>query len=97
MASAYTMHFFENGDYPDGGNADWNVAGIGLLYIYVENLADAVLVTPLNLDATLQLDHGRGWVGFTASTGIETWQVHDVLNWKFSSLRVDIEHMPSIV
>ena len=90
------MHFFENANYPEGGMADWSVAGLGLLYVYVNNLEDAVLITPLNLASTLQLNHGRAWIGFTASTGKETWQVHDVLDWEFSSLRMDIEEVPSI-
>jgi len=95
--TSHTMHFFENSDYPHGGMADWSIAGLGLLYIYVENLKDATLVIPLNLDATLKLNHGRAWVGFTASTGIDTFQVHDILQWKFSSLRMDIDHYPPLI
>lgn len=32
-------------------------------------------MVPLNLEATLRLNHGRAFVGFTAGTGKETWQV----------------------
>lgn len=33
------------------------------------------LVVPLNLEATMRLNHGRAFVGFTAGTGKDTWQV----------------------
>lgn len=32
-------------------------------------------MVPLNLEATLRLNHGRAYVGFTAATGRDTWQV----------------------
>lgn len=35
------------------------------------------LVVPLNLEAGLQLNHGRAFVGFTAGTGKDTWQVRE--------------------
>lgn len=34
------------------------------------------LVVPLNLEDTLRLHHGRAFVGFTAATGTDTWQVN---------------------
>ena len=40
-----------------------------------------VLITPLNLAATLKLDDGRSYVGVTAATGSEHWQAHDVLRF----------------
>ena len=86
MASPYIMDFFKGDDY----NGDWGKGGLGLLYIYCENMVDPVLVVPLNLASTLNLNRGRAWVGFTAATG-SSWQAHDILNWKFSSLRLDID------
>ena len=74
-------------------NNDWTHGGLGMLYIYCENLL--VLVVPLNLASTLKLNRGRAWVGFTAATGESTWQTHDILNWKFSSLREDAEYFSS--
>jgi len=69
-----------------------------MLYVYVNNLVDAVLVVPLHLEATLRLNHGRGWVGFTAATGTNTYQVHDILDWRFDSLRKDKEGVePTLV
>ena len=35
--------------------------GIGMLYIYFENLIDPILVVQLNLAATLKLNYGRAW------------------------------------
>jgi hypothetical protein len=31
--------------------------------------------------------NGRAWVGFTAATGADVWQQHDVLGWHWTSLR----------
>lgn len=75
----------------DGAVADWG-GGIGTLSVYVENLDEPCLVVPLNLKATLRLNHGRAFVGFTAGTGKDTWQAHDVLRWSLSSLREDTPH-----
>jgi hypothetical protein len=57
-----------------GGQGDWGV-GLGLLSVYIDDLFKPIFVTPLNLDATLRLNRGRAWVGFTAATGEDTWQV----------------------
>lgn len=32
-------------------------------------------MVPFNLEGTLRLNHGRAFVGFTAATGRDTWQV----------------------
>jgi hypothetical protein len=48
---------------------------VGTLSVFVDDLFKPVLITPLNLDATLQLNRGRAWVGFTAATGDATYQV----------------------
>jgi len=95
--SPHIMHFFENAEFISGGMADWSISGIGMLYIYCQNLVDPVLVVPVNIGATLDLNRGRAWVGFTAATGVHTWQVHDVLQWTFSSLREDFEYIPPTV
>ena len=65
---------------------------------YVDDLNAPAIVTPLSVDALLRLDHGRAWVGITASTGLDTWQTHDVLAWNFTSLRKDPHvDMPPLV
>ena len=84
----YASHFIENGDFKNGGLGDWGI-GMGLLKIYVQNLNDPVLIVPLNLETTLDLNHGRAFVGFTSATGENTWQVHDILDWVFTSTRKD--------
>jgi len=86
LASPYVSHFLENADFENGGMADWGT-GMGMLQVYLENLVDPVLVVPLNLGATVDLNHGRAWVGFTSATGFNSWQVHDILDWRFKSLR----------
>jgi Legume lectin domain. len=63
--------------------------GMGLLTVYIEDLNRPVLSVPLNLSDMLQLNHGRAWVGFTASTGQDAFQVHDIYSWQFHSLRKD--------
>ena len=82
-----------------GGSPDWLDGGIGALSVYVDDLLSPVLVTPLNLAGTLDLhNHGRAWVGFTAGTGFATWQVHDILEWKFRSTRRDpVDAPPPVV
>ena len=46
---------------------------------------------PADLDDLLALDatQGRAWVGFTAATGADEFEAHDVLAWHFTSLRED--------
>ena len=65
--------------------------------VYVDDLHSPVLVTALNLGALLKLHHGRAWVGFTASTGLATWQTTDLLSWHFNQLRLGREAHPSPV
>ena len=95
-SSPFVAHFLENADFANGGMADWGV-GLGLLQIFVGNLADPVLIVPLSLEETLHLNHGRSWVGFTSATGLNTWQVHDLLDWHFTSLRHDKKTSPAIM
>lgn len=85
----HMAHFFQNDNYHSGGLGDWGNEGLGLLHIYCQNMNDPILTVPLHLSKTLKLNRGRAWVGFTASTGDETYQVHDVLDFTFSSLRYD--------
>jgi hypothetical protein len=70
---------------------------MGLLYIYIDDLYSPILVTPLNLAATLRLDGGRAYVGFTAATGASHWQAHDLLSWQFKSLCLDTDYTPPLV
>ena len=56
--------------------------GLGTLKVFVDDLGSPALTVPMNLGAFLDLDNGRAWVGFTASTG-ESFQAHDVLSFRF--------------
>jgi hypothetical protein len=89
VASPHILSFFENNNFQQGGNSDWNKAGLGVLSVYIENLDTPVLSVPLHLSATLNLNRGRAYVGFTAATGDETHQAHEINSWYFSSLRMD--------
>lgn len=88
MASPYVSHFFQNENYPVG-LADWETPGLGMLYIYVMDLYEPKLIVPLHLIQTIHLERGRAYVGFTAATGDTTRQSHDIIDWSFSSLRMD--------
>lgn len=53
---------------------------LGTLAIFVDDLSEPVLVVPVNLANTLELDNGRAWLGFTAATG-EAVDNHEILSW----------------
>src|SRR6185503_15652822 len=55
-------------------------AGATQLRIYVDDLASPALAVDVDIDATLDLDAGTAWVGFTSATG-GGFQSHDVLDW----------------
>ncbi len=53
--------------------------------MFLDDLVTPVLGVSVDLEETLDLDRGRAWVGFTATTG-GGWQNHDILSWQFTSL-----------
>ncbi|KAF4129584.1 Bacterial lectin [Phytophthora infestans] len=65
-------------------------SGVGLLSIYLDDMNTPVLTVPLRIENTLELFHGRAWVGFTGATGANAWQTLDILSWDFDSLRHNI-------
>ena len=62
--------------------------GLGVLRVFVDDLADPVLTVPVNLGAHLGLDQGRAWVGFTSATGA-AYQNHEIGNWTLSEVLSD--------
>jgi uncharacterized repeat protein (TIGR01451 family) len=54
----------------------------GILSIFIDDRQ--MILIYINLAATLNLDAGRAWVGFTAATGA-AYENHDVLTWQLSS------------
>ena len=50
------------------------------LRIYVDDLATPALTVDIDIAATLSLDAGAAWVGFTSATG-GGFENHDVLDW----------------
>ena len=50
------------------------------LRIYVDDLATPALTVDVDIAATLALDAGAAWVGFTSATG-GGFENHDVLDW----------------
>lgn len=79
--SAFAGHFFSSGAW---------VSGVGVLAVYLNDMDTPVLSVPLRIEKSLELNHGRAWVGFTAATGELAWQTHDILSWQFDSLRRNI-------
>jgi hypothetical protein len=80
---------FVGGVHAGPSNRDTGAPPPGTLSVFVGNLTAPVLVAPLSLDAALDLrgSRGRAWVGFTAATGADVWQAHDVLAWALVSGR----------
>jgi uncharacterized repeat protein (TIGR01451 family) len=58
----------------------YDPAGAGALRVFVDDLSTAVLTVAVDLDATISLDDGTAWVGFTSATGAG-FENHDVLDW----------------
>lgn len=81
--------YFQRGDFESGSKSNWYDPGLGALSIFIQDLNTPVLSVPLHIPGTLDLDNGRAWIGFTAATGEETYQSHDILSFSFSSLRMD--------
>ncbi|MCG3123923.1 MAG: hypothetical protein GIKADHBN_02361 [Phycisphaerales bacterium] len=54
----------------------------GVLSVFIDNVTSPVVSVAIDLSATLSLDAGRAWVGFTGATGGST-EHHDVLAWSF--------------
>jgi hypothetical protein len=97
MSLTFNISSSQNADFQYGGEGDWG-QGVGLLYVYIDDMYSPVLMIPINLQATLKLDHGRAYVGLTGATGDNHWQVHDILNWNFQSLyRNKLYYEPIIV
>lgn len=90
-------HVLQNKDYQGGGQGDWG-NGVGLLYIYIDDLEQPVLTTYLDISTIIQLDNDGAYVGFTAATGDSHWQTHDIASWQFRSLYIDKKYTsPTIV
>lgn len=66
------------------------MAGVGMLSVYLDDMDTPVLTVSLRLESSIELNHGRAWVGFTAATGENAWQTHEILSWRFDSLRRNI-------
>ncbi len=74
-------------DFSDGNIHDVKIKySHGLLRVYLDDFMKPVLTVSVDLAATLDLDSGRAWVGFTASTGGVSAN-HDILRWSFSAYR----------
>ena len=57
MATPHMSDFVTNGDFPGGGQGDWGT-GMGLMKVFVNSKDVPVLTVPLNIEATLALEHG---------------------------------------
>jgi hypothetical protein len=70
---------------------------VGLLYVYIGDTDQPVLTTILNLQDAIDLTNGRAYLGFTAATGLNMFQTHDILEWQFSSSHIDQDYFPPTV
>lgn len=91
-SSAYLQELLES---QSEGCHPWRTTGLGLLKVYIQNMEDPALIVPLHLQATVETNRGRAWVGFTASTSVDHSQTHDILSWNFRSLRLDTDDLKS--
>jgi hypothetical protein len=57
----------------------------GILNVYLDGDENPVLSVEIDLAATIRLDDGAAWVGFTASTEPGFRENHDILSWTFES------------
>ncbi|GMF23012.1 unnamed protein product [Phytophthora fragariaefolia] len=86
-ASTLAGNFFSSGA--------WR-SGIGLLAIYLDDMNSPALTVPLRIENTLELYHGRAWIGFTGATGANAWQTLDIMSWDFRSSRRNIMFTPPL-
>ncbi len=52
------------------------------MQIFIDNLTIPVLTVHVKIDSLLNLNNGKAWVGFSASTGAETETAY-ILNWNY--------------
>lgn len=85
QATGHSAEFLTNRYFQLGGVGDWG-RGLGMLFVYFDDLDSPVITTFVDVASTLALNNSRAYVGFTAATGDAHWQAHDLLSWSFSSL-----------
>jgi len=57
----------------------------GRLSVFVDNMQEAALTIPVDLENVLSLTDGHAFVGFTAATS-HLMETHDILRWSFGSI-----------
>merc|ERR1712146_86453 len=58
----------------------------GRLQVFMDKLQDPLLTVEVDLQASGYLDpNGDAWMGFTASTGHQVSEDHDILRWSYCS------------
>ena len=57
----------------------------GTLAIFFDDLEEPLIDIPVDVASTLELDNGKAWVGFTASS---IGDVHEILSWSFNPVMV---------
>ncbi len=71
--------------------SDWEVHTVKIQYapgtmsIFIDDLDNACLSVAADLGSVLDLDDGKAWVGFTASSAV-AYQNHDILSWSFKEI-----------
>jgi len=70
---------------------DGNVHEVRIVYVpgsmdvFMDDMSSPILSVSLDLAATLDLDNGGAWVGFTAGNGGGV-SYHDILTWQFTEI-----------
>jgi hypothetical protein len=79
-------------NYSDGAVHTVKIVYVpGNLRVFLDDLENPLMTVYVNLAKVMNLDAGRAWIGFTASSGAD-WQNHDVVSWTFAS---SVEALPT--
>jgi len=72
-------------NYSDGAVHTVKIVYVpGNFQVFLDDLENPLMTVYVNLAKVMDLDAGRAWVGFTASSGAD-WQNHDLVSWSFDS------------
>src|SRR5262245_12127015 len=63
----------------------------GTLRVFIDGAFTPLLTLAIDLDATFNLNNGKMWVGFTASSFNYHEHTHDILSWQFTPFPAALE------
>ena len=75
-----------NNDIPNMSDGNLHLIKINyknnIFNVYLDDMINSILSLNIKLDTLLNLDNGKAWLGFTASTG-GSYENHDILDFNF--------------